>query len=114
MGGQQQANSAVSRVDRLTKFFFVAVHALPALLRVCSGKGVRRLHIIMASRHAKPTSNRSRSSLLQISGLLSAFKSKTGQNYTGDEQQTNMLSSLAHQVKPSCICAAANAIFHGI
>jgi hypothetical protein len=33
-----------------------------------------------------------------MGGLLSAFKKQTGQDYTGDEQQTNMLSSLAHQV----------------
>jgi hypothetical protein len=35
---------------------------------------------------------------VQMGGLLSAFKKQTGQDYTGDEQQTNMLSSLAHQV----------------
>jgi hypothetical protein len=33
-----------------------------------------------------------------MGGLLSAFKKQTGQDYNGDEQQTNMLSSLAHQV----------------
>ena len=34
-----------------------------------------------------------------MGGLLSAFKKQTGQDYNGDEQQTNMLSSLAHQVR---------------
>jgi hypothetical protein len=36
---------------------------------------------------------------VQMGGLLSAFKKQTGQDYNGDEQQTNMLSSLAHQVQ---------------
>lgn len=38
--------------------------------------------------------------MLQMSGLMSAFKSKTGQDYNPhDAQQTNMMSSLAHQVQ---------------
>jgi hypothetical protein len=33
-----------------------------------------------------------------MSSLMGAFKQQTGQDYTGDAQQTNMLSSLAHKV----------------
>lgn len=49
---------------------------------------------------------------MQMGGLLSAFKKQTGQDYNGDEQQTNMLSSLAHQVRCSAtllICGIAGA-----
>ena len=45
-----------------------------------------------------------------MGGLLSAFKKQTGQDYNGEEQQTNMLSSLAHQVRcnPAPLYAVAS------
>lgn len=48
--------------------------------------------------YARPIAIKRCEQNLQIGGLLTAFKKQTGQDYNGDEQQTNMLSSLAHQV----------------
>jgi hypothetical protein len=52
---------------------------------------------------------------MQMGGLLSAFKKQTGQDYNGDEQQTNMLSSLAHQVRCNpapLLCSGITFLWH--